>query len=102
MFGSALASPRRVLDTALRAGRAAHAAIEALPRIAALLGDLRETGEQLERLSVFAAQELPEIVYQLEAMRAQLTAIERRLTTPGADGQAVTPGSPRTGSRRPS
>ncbi|MFF5988749.1 hypothetical protein [Prauserella flavalba] len=97
MFGSALARPLRALDTALGTGRAA---IEALPRIASLLGDLRETGKQLERLSVFAAQELPEIVYQLEAVRAQLTAIERRLTA--ADERTVTPESPRTGSRRPS
>ncbi|PXY19224.1 hypothetical protein [Prauserella muralis] len=95
MLGSALAAPRRVLQVL----RSARAAAEALPRIADLLGDLRDTGTQLERLSTFAAQELPEIVYQLEAVRGQLTAIERRLTA----GDGVTaPASPRSGSPRPS
>ncbi|MBK1788101.1 hypothetical protein [Prauserella cavernicola] len=99
MLGSALAHPRRALDTALTAARTAGSALEALPRIALLLTDLRETAAQLERLTVFAAQELPEIVYQLEAVRTQLSAIERRLA---GDGEELTPESTRNGSPRPS
>ncbi|MEU3269396.1 hypothetical protein ABZ639_01055 [Saccharomonospora sp. NPDC006951] len=104
MLGSALRTPGRALAAARRAGRSARAAINALPVIAGLLDELKETGKQLERLSTFAAQELPEIVYQLEAIRTQLTAIENRLSArnPGNSGTDVIPASPRNDSPRPS
>ncbi|ASR36934.1 hypothetical protein BAY61_20290 [Prauserella marina] len=99
MLGSALRMPGQALAAARRAGHSARAAINALPVISGLLGELKETAKQLERLSTFATQELPEIVYQLEAIRGQLTAIEKRLSARNTD---VTPASPRTGSPRPS
>lgn len=94
MHGSALTHPRTALAAARRAGCSVRSAVAALPRIATLLGELTETGRQLERLSTFAAGELPEIVHQLEGMRQQLSAIERRLD---AAAVTVTQGSRRTG-----
>ncbi|WP_199434841.1 hypothetical protein [Qaidamihabitans albus] len=82
MPGSAaalLGVPRSALTAARRAGRSVRDAVEALPRIVAVLGDVRDTSRQLERLVTFAAQELPEIVYQLEEIRERLAAIERNL-----------------------
>ncbi|PRX46136.1 hypothetical protein B0I33_108283 [Prauserella shujinwangii] len=97
---AAVGFPRAAWAAARRTGRAVAAVAEAVPRIAHLLAELRETGRQLERLATFAAQELPEIVYQLEAIRDQLTAIERRLAAGAVP--VVTPGSPRNDSPRPS
>jgi len=90
------ALPRRLTEGAFRAVRA----LTALPRIPAVLTDLRDAAEHLERLATFAAEELPEIVFQLEGIREQLTAIERRLGS--RDGGPISSGAPRTGSPRPS
>ncbi|WP_232376137.1 hypothetical protein [Amycolatopsis aidingensis] len=90
MLDLVLALPRRLLG----AVRTAGAAVVALPRISSTLDELRETAKQLEKLATFAVQELPEVIYQLEAIRAELTAIERRLQE---NDRTVTPGSPRTG-----
>lgn len=107
MQGTASPLPQSALGAARRAGRRVRSAVETLPRITALLGELAETGRSLERLSTFAAQELPEIVHQLEGVRGQLSAIEQRLDALGAldavntvtpvTGPAATPGSRRTG-----
>ncbi|OXM64335.1 MULTISPECIES: hypothetical protein [Amycolatopsis] len=86
------ALPRRLTNAAVRT-------LTSLPRIATALTELRDAAKHLERLATFAAEELPEIVYQLEGIREQLTAIENRLG--GRDGE-VSPAAPRTGSRPPS
>lgn len=93
------ALPRRLTGAAARTARA----LTSLPRIATVLTELRDAAKHLERLATFAAEELPEIVYQLEGIREQLTAIENRLG--GRNGQepdVVTPAGRRTGSRPPS
>ncbi|NIH80183.1 hypothetical protein [Amycolatopsis viridis] len=88
------ALPRHVSEAAARTVRA----LTSLPRIATVLSELRDAADHLQRLATFAAEELPEIVYQLEGIRAQLAAIEARL---GAQ-PPVSPAAPRTGSPRPS
>ena len=94
-----LALPRRLS----RAARTTVHALWSLPRLTTVLAELRDAVRQLERLATFAAQELPELVYQLEGVREQLAAIERRLAAQsnGQPGE-VSPGARRTGSRRPS
>ncbi|GHE84459.1 hypothetical protein GCM10017786_15170 [Amycolatopsis deserti] len=79
--------------------KAAVRTLTSLPRIASALTELRDAAEHLERLATFAAEELPEIVYQLEGIREQLAVIENRLG--GRDGE-ITPAARRTGSRPPS
>lgn len=96
VVGTALATTRDAIRAARRARERTAAAFEALPQIAVLLGELRETGAQLEQLTTFAAQELPEIVYQLEAVRGELRAIERRLNAVAAETPVI-PATPRTG-----
>jgi uncharacterized membrane protein len=96
-----LAIPRCLYRIAVRT-------VKAVPRLTTVLGELRDAVTYLERLATFAAGELPEVVYQLEKIREQLAAIERKLAgeaeLPAAEeiGQAVTPDERRTGSRRPS
>lgn len=84
-----LALPRRLF----RAARTTVKAVQSLPRLTAVLVELRDAAKQIERLATFAAQELPEVVYQLENVREQLAAIEQRLagTPPSANGQAPKP-----------
>ena len=67
-----LAIPRRL-------SRLAFDALTALPRLTGVLGELRDAVKHIERLATFAAGELPEVVYQLEHIREQLAAIEKRL-----------------------
>lgn len=89
------ALPGQVSRAAARAARA----LTSLPRIAIVLTELRDAAGHLERLATFAAEELPEIVYQLEGIREQLARIEDRLG--GRNGE-VSPAARRTGSRPPS
>jgi hypothetical protein len=72
-----------LLALSRRITRAALHTMMAVPRIAVVLTELRDAVRHLERLATFAAEELPEVVYQLEHVRAQLAAIERRLGTAG-------------------
>jgi prefoldin subunit 5 len=85
-------------------------AIEAVPRIAEAMNELQEAIKHVERLATFATGELPEIVYQLEAIRGQLTALEQRLAgrteparanggplVPEPPPSALTPESPQNG-----
>ncbi|TNC22218.1 hypothetical protein [Amycolatopsis alkalitolerans] len=88
-----LALPRRLS----RFARTTFKAVQSLPRLTTVLTELRDAVKQLERLATFAAEELTEVVYQLERVREQLAEIERRM--PGAAGSRngeVT----RTGPRR--
>ncbi|WP_208026231.1 hypothetical protein [Amycolatopsis acidicola] len=71
-----------------RAARTTVKAVRSLPRLTTVLTELRDAVQQIERLATFAAQELPEVVYQLESIRGQLTALERRLT-PGSPHEEV-------------
>ncbi len=64
-----LIGPRRVLRGALRVVTATVQAVESLPRIAAALDDVRATLHHVERLAAYIAQEVPELVYQLEQLR---------------------------------
>jgi hypothetical protein len=94
-----LALPRRLSH----AVRTTLKAVQCLPRLTAVLVELRDAVKQIERLATFAAQELPELLYQLEGIRAQLTAIEQRLGgRPGLNGHEPSRDEPRTGSPRPS
>lgn len=93
MAAGVLALPWRVLTVARRVLTSTFGALEAVPRMAEAIDELRETLKALERLTTFAAGELPEVVYQLEGIRAELGAIERRL----AGEAALSPESPRTG-----
>ncbi|MET9001674.1 hypothetical protein [Amycolatopsis sp. Hca4] len=64
-----LAGPRSVVRGALRVVAATVQAVESLPRIAAALEDVRATLHHVERLAEYIAQEVPELVYQLEQLR---------------------------------
>ncbi|MFG1647728.1 hypothetical protein ACGFMK_46215 [Amycolatopsis sp. NPDC049252] len=64
-----LIGPRQVVRGALRLVTATVQAVESLPRIAAALDDVRATLHQVERLTAYVAQEVPELVYQLEQLR---------------------------------
>lgn len=74
------------------AARTTYRAARGIPLLGAVLTELRDSAKHLERLAVYATQELPEIVYQLERVRDQLAAIERRL----ADLPAEPPHKPET------
>ena len=64
-----LIGPRRLVRGALRVVTATVQAVESLPRIAAALEDVRATLHHVERLAAYVAQEVPELVYQLEQLR---------------------------------
>ncbi|MEA5365147.1 hypothetical protein VA596_36825 [Amycolatopsis sp., V23-08] len=64
-----LIGPRQVVRGALRLVTATVQAVESLPRIAAALDDVRATLHHVERLTAYIAQEVPELVYQLEQLR---------------------------------
>jgi hypothetical protein len=101
-----LAIPRCFPRIALRTLRA----VPRFPPVLKVLGELRDGIKHIERLATFAAEELPEVVYQLEKIREQLAAIERNLGRPNQaepegrtdSGRTVTRDERRTGSRRPS
>jgi len=78
-----LIGPRQVVRGALRLFTATVQAVESIPRIATALEDVRATLHQVERLTAYIAQEVPELVYQLEQLRE-------------AD-EELSPTSPRTG-----
>jgi hypothetical protein len=52
-------------------------AVESLPRIAAALEDVRTTLHHVERLAAYIAQEVPELVYQLEQLRTEDEELSR-------------------------
>jgi hypothetical protein len=52
-------------------------AVESLPRIAAALEDVRTTLHHVERLAAYIAQEVPELVYQLEQLRKEDEELSR-------------------------
>ncbi|MGW4528661.1 hypothetical protein [Amycolatopsis sp. NPDC004378] len=79
-----LIGPRQVVRGALRVVTAAVQAVESLPRIATALDDVRATLHHVERLTAYVAQEVPELVYQLEQLRA-------------AEDEQLSRESPRTG-----
>ncbi|WP_329048125.1 hypothetical protein OG738_37505 [Amycolatopsis sp. NBC_01488] len=64
-----LAGPRSLVRGALRVVTATVQAVESLPRIATALEDVRATLHHVERLAAYIAQEVPELVYQLEQLR---------------------------------
>jgi hypothetical protein len=101
MLDVLLKVPRSVLTVVHRGLTSTFEAIDAIPRIAAAMDELREAIKHVERLATFAAEELPEVVYQLEAIRTQLTSLEERLTgnseLAGSNGSTITRESPRTG-----
>jgi hypothetical protein len=80
-----LIGPRQVVRCALRLVTATVQAVESIPRIATALEDVRATLHQVERLAAYIAQEVPELVYQLEQLRA------------AEQDEKLSPTSPRTG-----
>jgi hypothetical protein len=72
-----LAGPRCVVRGALRVVTSTVQAVESLPRIAAALEDVRATLHQVERLAAYIAQEVPELVYQLEQLREKDEELSR-------------------------
>ena len=66
-----LAGPRFLVRGTLRVVSATVQAVESLPRIAAALEDVRATLHHVERLAAYIAQEVPELVYQLEQLREE-------------------------------
>ncbi|WP_328454328.1 MULTISPECIES: hypothetical protein [unclassified Amycolatopsis] len=66
---SVFAGPRQLVRGALRLVTATVQAVESIPRIAIALDDVRATLHQVERLTAYIAQEVPELVYQLEQLR---------------------------------
>jgi hypothetical protein len=80
-----LIGPRQVVRGALRLFTATVHAVESIPRIATALEDVRATLHQVERLAAYIAQEVPELVYQLEQLRE------------ADEDEELSPTSPRTG-----
>jgi hypothetical protein len=72
-----LVGPRQVVRGALRLVTATVQAVESLPRIAAALEDVRTTLHHVERLAAYIAQEVPELVYQLEQLRQEDEELSR-------------------------
>lgn len=87
MLDVVLAGPRQLVRGARRLLVATVEAAESLPRMASALDDIRTTLHHIERLAAYVAQELPELVYQLEQLRAEREGEEEDLS----------PASPRTG-----
>ena len=77
MFNVVLAGPRLALHLTRRVFAAGLVATEAVPRIATALDEMRATLRQLERLLAYVAEELPELAYQVEQIRARLDAEPR-------------------------
>ncbi|WP_410580779.1 hypothetical protein [Amycolatopsis sp. lyj-108] len=78
VFDAAFAVPRQLTAVARRVLVSTLEAVEAVPKIAAALDDVRATLKHSERLATFAAGELPEIVYQLEEIKTRLEKLETR------------------------
>lgn len=74
MFNVVLAGPRLALHLTRRLFAAGLVAAETVPRIATALDEMRATLRQLERLLAYIAEELPELAYQVEQIRARLDA----------------------------
>lgn len=69
------ALPRAMLTVARRV----LTAVDAVPRIARALDDIQKSMAHVERLATFAAEELPELVYQLEAVQERLIDLEKAI-----------------------
>ncbi|MFI9454202.1 hypothetical protein [Amycolatopsis sp. NPDC052450] len=82
VFDAAFAVPRQLTAVARRVLVSTLEAVEAVPRIAAALDDVRATLKHSERLATFAAGELPEIVYQLEEIKTRLEKLETARARP--------------------
>jgi hypothetical protein len=92
VFNVVLAGPRLALHLTRRIFAAGLVAAEAVPRIATALDEMRATLRQLERLLAYVAEELPELAYQVEQIRARLDA------EPDADhAEPVAPAKARRG-----
>jgi hypothetical protein len=89
------AVPRRVAGLTLHVLRTTFEALEAVPRIASAVDEVRAALMQCERLATFAAAELPEIVYQLEQIRERLDELDRRPRETAVE--EVSPASRRNG-----
>ncbi|RSM73388.1 hypothetical protein DL991_32215 [Amycolatopsis sp. WAC 01375] len=76
------AVPRQLTAVARRVLVSTLEAVEAVPKIAAALDDIRATLKHSERLATFAAGELPEIVYQLEEIKTRLEKLETARARP--------------------
>lgn len=74
---SVLACPRQFVRGVLRLVTATVQAVESIPRIATALDDVRATLHQVERLTAYIAQEVPELVYQLEQLREPDSDVSR-------------------------
>lgn len=87
-----------------RAARTTMNAVRGVPRLTVVLAEMRDAVKQIERLATFAAQELPEVIYQLEQIRGQLAEIERRVVAsrPADNGRVASRDERRSGSPRPS
>lgn len=72
MLDLVLAGPRHLLRGARRVLTVALETAESVPRMASALDDIRTTLHHIERLAAYVAEELPELVYQLEQLRARL------------------------------
>ncbi|MQA09539.1 MAG: hypothetical protein GEU98_13500 [Pseudonocardiaceae bacterium] len=99
---TALGTMRGTIQATTTFAREMSQAMLALPRIARALeqlapttgvvrqlNELRGTIQRLEQLGNFVAEELPEAVFQLEGLRSQLTAIDRRLVAISAEFAAL-------------
>jgi hypothetical protein len=72
VFDLVLAGPRLALHLTRRVVAAGLGAAEAVPRIATALDEIRATLQHLERLLAYVAEELPELIYQVEQIQALL------------------------------
>jgi hypothetical protein len=63
--------------------------LRTVPLLGSMLGELRDAVRHIERLAGFAATELPELVYQLEKIREQLAAIERKINAGKHDADSA-------------
>jgi regulator of replication initiation timing len=95
MFDVLLAGPRQVVRGARRLLTATLEVVESVPRMASALDDIRATLHHIERLAAYVAEELPELIYQLEQLRARLDDADE--TDEREEEAVLTPRSPRTG-----
>ncbi|HKS45892.1 MAG TPA: hypothetical protein VJT49_12420 [Amycolatopsis sp.] len=81
--------------------RVAVDTLKTVPRLFTVLGELRDAVKHIERLAGFAAEELPEVVFQLERVRDQLAAIELKLGADEPERQATRSASAEDGGANP-
>ncbi|WP_326836272.1 hypothetical protein VSH64_15370 [Amycolatopsis rhabdoformis] len=100
MFSAVLAGPRITVHLVRRLFAALLEAAEAVPRIATALDEVRATLRHLERLLAYVAEELPELVDQVEQIRARVDGLDDRRERGGAGpnpAESVSPASRRSG-----